>query len=178
VVEIATAAPVGLGLLALIFGNGLLRQVANLFMRRFRWEPDPFVDEADAIRAGISHDYPTTRQVTQALVIAPQPWLRRLLYAVRGKPLPRRIVIGAPLFQGKSELKPGVAETFKGQLPATASVPSWNVFKSRVERPTTEIRLLFLVQVGRRRAKTRKLDFTRGVVDSRPLEATEQADQA
>jgi hypothetical protein len=163
-------AGVVVGLLTLIFGDGLLRLMANLFMRRFRWEPMPFVDESHAIRAGISHDYPTKRVVTHALVVAPQPLLRRLLYLFRGERLPRRILVGAPLFEGRLELEPGVPECFEGQLPAEAAVPTWNVFKSRVRRQTSDVRLLFLVQAGRRRAKTRKLELKRGVLDPGPVQ--------
>lgn len=151
----------GVAVLAFIFGDGLFRHVANLTTRRFKWETGPLVDSNDRVRASISHDYPTKRSITHALVVVQQPLLRRLLFLLRGEKLGRWFIV-IELLDGQLDLEPGLSVPFTGTLPETAKVPTWNVFRSRVKRQTEALRLICLIQASRRRVMTRKLKRVTG----------------
>jgi hypothetical protein len=155
----------------LLFGDGLLRLVANLVNRRFKWEPKPFIDRFRGFRAGVSHDYDKPRMITHAMVVAPQPLLLRMLYLLRAERIPRRILVHNLMDEAHPRtIAPGGLLPFEDQLPDETPVPAWNVFRGRVSRNTSSVRLMCLVHPVRRRPLTRNVKRVGGTRDRSSLE--------
>jgi hypothetical protein len=168
-----------LAVLVFLFGDGVLRLVGNLFTRRYKWEPRPFVDTAGRFKAGVSHEYETKRTITHAsVVMQPSLPLRTLTLLLRWRRLPRNLIILSLLAGNETiDVERGSPMTWQTTMPLKQSLPSWNLLRGYKSKDLAKVRLMCVIQFGRRSAMSKRVRrLSRGQIEPGPLESTAVAD--